>query len=204
MKLFPIFLLILSFTASMSTTPNEKLSWIPLFNDKNLNGWTQHGHEKWIAEHGEILGQALTQEYGYLATIKTYKNFELKGKLKTEGRGNSGIFYHSVLDGVDIKGVQFEIDPNSDKNTGGLYESGGRGWLAKPRTAGGNAFKPGQWNDISFSVIGNHVVTFVNGVEAVDFRDPDPRYFNGVIALQLHSGGEGKIRFKEFYIREIN
>ena len=204
MKLVPIFLLLLCFTHRMAMKPNEELSWVPLFNGQNLKGWTKHGHEKWAVERGEILGQALTNEYGYLATIKTYRDFELKGKLKTEGKGNSGIFYHSVLEGVNIKGVQFEVDPNPGSHTGGLYESGGRGWLVKPRTARENTFEPCQWNDISLSVIGNHVVTFVNGVKMVDFWDPDARYFNGVIALQLHSGGEGKIRFKELYIREIN
>ena len=96
-----------------------------------------------------------------------------------------------------------EVDPNPGKHTGGLYESGGRGWLAKPSPNGETALRPGEWNDISFSVYENRVITFVNGVRAVDYEDQAPRYFDGVIALQLHSGGEGKIRFKDLYIREI-
>ena len=52
-------------------------------------------------------------------------------------------------------------------------------------------------------MFGNRVVTFLNGVRAVDYKDPAPRYFDGVIALQLHSGGEGRMRFKDLYIREI-
>jgi hypothetical protein len=181
----------------------EKGQWIALFNGKDLTGWKNHGREKWIVESGEILGEAITKEYGYLATVQTYKDFEMKGKFKAEGSGNSGIFYHSTLEGVDIKGVQVEVDPHPGMHTGGLYESGGREWLIKPGEAAEKALKVGEWNDVQFSVVGNHVVTYVNGVKAVDYTDPSPKYTNGVVALQLHSGGEGKMRFKDLYIREI-
>jgi 3-keto-disaccharide hydrolase len=192
---------LLGFSCLMSAA--EKGAWQSLFNGKDLAGWKNHGQEKWIVENGEILGEAVTKEYGYLATIKTYKNFEMKGQFKAEGTGNSGIFYHSTLDGVDIKGVQVEVDPNPGKHTGGLYESGGREWLVMPSEAGEKALKVGEWNDVQFSVVGNHVVSYVNGIKAVDYTDPSPRYFDGVIALQLHAGGEGKMRFKNLYVREI-
>ena len=104
---------------------------------------------------------------------------------------------------MNIKGVQVEVDPNPRKHTGGLYESGGRGWLILPSKEGENALKPGKWNEITFSVENNHVITYVNGIQAVDYQDQAPRYFDGVIALQLHSGGKGKMRFKDLYIREI-
>ncbi len=181
----------------------KKGEWVSLFNGKDLTGWKKYGNEKWNVENGEILGEAVTKAYGYLATEKTYKNFEMKAKFKGEGTGNSGIFYHSTLKGVDIEGVQVEVDPNPGMHTGGLYESGGRGWLVKPTEAGEKALKVGEWNEIQFSVIGNHVVTHVNGVEAVNYSDTAPKYFDGLIALQLHSGGEGKMRFKDLYYREI-
>lgn len=38
--------------------------------------------------------------------------------------------------------------------------------------------------------------------EILDYVDPTPKYTDGVIALQLHSGGEGKMRFKDIAIRE--
>ncbi|MSO22381.1 MAG: DUF1080 domain-containing protein [Acidobacteria bacterium] len=79
--------------------------WIPLFNEKDLSGWRKYGNEKWIAQDGEILGEAVTKAYGYLGTEKIYKNFELKGKFKAEGTGNSGIFYHSTIEEVNINGV---------------------------------------------------------------------------------------------------
>ena len=63
--------------------------------------------------------------------------------------------------------------------------------------------KVGDWNDVQFSVNGNHIVTWVNDVKTLDYTDPSPKFSDGIIALQLHAGGEGKMRFKDLYIREI-
>jgi hypothetical protein len=156
-----------------------------------------------VVENGEILGETLTKEYGYLSTAKTYRDFELKAKFKAEGTGNSGIFFHSKLDGVDISGVQAEVDPRPGMHTGGLYEAAGRAWLIKPDEAAEKALRIGDWNDMRIVVRGPHVRTWVNGVPAVDYVDPAPRFTDGVIALQLHSGGEGRMRFKDIQIREI-
>jgi 3-keto-disaccharide hydrolase len=181
----------------------DESGWVPLFDGRSLSGWKNYGAERWTVDQGEILGQAVTQAYGYLATEKTYGNFEMKVKFRAEATGNSGIFFHSTIEGVDIKGVQVEVDPNPGMHTGGLYESEGRGWLVQPDAAGEKAMKVGEWNDVQFIVSGNHIVTFVNGKKIVDYSDPSPKYTSGVIALQLHSGGQGKIRFKDLYIREI-
>jgi len=175
----------------------------PMFNGKDLTGWKNYGVEKWYVAGGEIHGEAVTKEYGYLGTEKTYKNFEMKGKFKAEGTGNSGIFYHSTIDGTNIQGVQVEVDPRPNMHTGGLYETGGRQWIVWPNPEGEKAMKVGDWNDVQFSVNGNHIQTWVNGVPAVDYTDATPKYTDGVIALQLHAGGEGKMRFKDIYVREI-
>ncbi len=178
-------------------------AWTPLFNGRDLTGWKPHGAERWVVDKGEILGETLTKEYGYLSTDKTFRDFELKVKFKAEGAGNSGVFYHSSLQGTDIAGVQAEVDPRPGMHSGGLYESAGRGWLIKPEEAAEKAMRVGEWNDMRVLVRGPHVRTWVNGVPAVDYVDPTPKYMDGVIALQLHSGGEGRVRFKDIVIREI-
>jgi len=38
----------------------------------------------------------------------------------------------------------------------------------------------------------------------VDYTNPIPQSTDGVIALQLHAGGEGKMRFKDLYIRDLS
>ena len=177
--------------------------WTPLFNGKDLSGWKNYGAEKWTVENGEILGQAVTKEYGYLGTEATYKDFEMRGKFKAEGSGNSGIFYHSSITGTAITGVQVEVDPRPNMHTGGLYETGGRNWIVWPNPEGEAAMKVGDWNDVRFSVRGNHIMTWVNGVLALDYTDPSPKYSDGIIALQLHAGGEGRMRFKDLAIKPL-
>ena len=178
-------------------------AWVPLFNGRDLTGWKPYGKERWRVDKGEILGEAVTKEYGYLATERSYRDFELRAKFKAVGTGNSGVFYHSTIDGVDIMGVQVEVDPNPGMHTGGLYESAGREWLIQPSPAAEKALVVGGWNEIRAVVRGPHVQTWVNGVVAVDYMDKAPKYTDGFIALQLHAGGEGHMRFKDIAIREI-
>ena len=189
----------------LSTTSS---AWVSLFNGKDLTGWKNNGEEKWVVEDGTILCESAANKYGYLTTEKTYRNFDLRLKFKPEGEGNSGLFLRSKITGnnpehgPDIEGMQVEVDPSVGKHTGGLYESGGRGWVAMPSEAGEKALKPGQWNDLQVSLHGNHIVTQVNGTKVVDFTDPAPKFSEGVIGLQIHTGGGVKMRWKDISIQE--
>jgi len=69
-------------------------------------------------------------------------------------------------------------------------------------TEGEQALKSGEWNDLEVSVQGNHIVTKLNGVKIVDFSDPAPKSTDGVIALQIHTGGGVKMRWKDIFVRE--
>jgi hypothetical protein len=98
--------------------------------------------------------------------------------------------------------MQVEVDPGVGKHTGGLYESGGRGWVAMPTAEGEAALKAGEWNDLEASVRGNHIVVRLNGVQVTDYNDASPKFTDGVIGLQIHTGGGVKMRWKDIYIKE--
>jgi hypothetical protein len=193
-------------TASASQ-PQQQGGWISLFNGKDLSGWKNNGDEKWVVEQGTILCESTANKYGYLTTEKTYRDFDLRLKFKGEAAGNSGVFLRSRIIGIDpqhgpdIEGMQVEVDPNVGKHTGGLYESGGRGWVAMPTAEGEQALKPGAWNDLEVSVRGPHIITQLNGTKIVDFTDTAPKFTDGVIALQIHTGGGVKMRWKDISIK---
>ena len=90
--------------------------WLALFNGKDLTGWRKNGDEKWIAEKGTILSESTANKYGYLTTEKTYRDFDLRLKFKGEAAGNSGLFFHARITGIDpehgpdIEGMQVEVD----------------------------------------------------------------------------------------------
>jgi 3-keto-disaccharide hydrolase len=189
--------------------PPSAGKWTPLFNGKNLDGWQRYGTDTWIADHGTIFGDSTSGKYGYLVTKKEYKNFEIRLKFNCTQEGNSGLFFHSRITGEnpkwgpDIVGLQAEIDPA--RHSGGIYESGGRGWVALPTAEGEKAIKPvGQWNSMEVLVQGNHIVTHLNGVEIVNYTYTPARYTDGHIGLQIHTGQHGfKIRFKDIEIRTL-
>jgi Domain of Unknown Function (DUF1080) len=121
--------------------------WVSLFNGTDLTGWKNSGEEKWVVEQGTILCESAANKYGYLTTEKTYRDFTLRLKFKSEAAGNSGVFLRARITGIDpehgpdIEGMQVEVDPSVGKHTGGLYESGGRGWVAMPTAEGEQALK---------------------------------------------------------------
>ncbi len=180
--------------------------WTRLFNGKNLSGWKAYGAERWVVENGTIVGESAAGKYGYLVTEKTYRDFMLRVLFRCEADGNSGVFLRSHITGEsatgpDIVGVQVEVDPTG--HTGGIYESGGRGWVAKPTAGGERAMKPRDWNLLEVTAKGPHVVTRLNGVQIVDYRDPAPKFTDGVVGLQVHTGGGVKVRWKDVRIKEL-
>jgi hypothetical protein len=184
--------------------PNEQ--WVQLFNGKDLTGWVEVGKEKWTVEDGVIHGQGVTNAYGYLRTEKKYKDFWLSIRFKCEADGNSGVYIHTEFkEGtVDVsQGKQFEIDRMMNHHTGGLYGEG-RGWYAWPAPEYEQVIRPTDWNEMLLKVEGNHFVAVLNGIEILNFTDPAPKSFDGYIALQLHSGGLGNMRFKDIYIRDMS
>jgi hypothetical protein len=178
--------------------------WVSLFNGTDLTGWTKVGDEKWTVEDGVIHGQGVTKQYGYLATEKSYKDFHLFLRFQCTGPGNSGVYTRAQFKPgtVNILGLQIEIDRHIGRHTAGIYGDD-RGWMAWPAPENETVIKPLDWNDMLIRVEGNRTRTRLNGVEMVDFTNPKPVYTDGVIALQLHSGGEGEMKFKDIWIRDL-
>ena len=175
----------------------------PIFNGKDLTGWKVHGTEKWYVEKGELICESGPDAaYGYLATEKQYKDFELTVDFKQSADGNCGIFFRSSLDGTKISGWQVEVAPPNN-NSGGVYESYGRGWLIKPDAEAQKALKYGEWNTMKIRVVGGHVTTWLNGKQMIDLQDEKIGKANGSIALQIHSGGGIKVNWKNLEVKEI-
>lgn len=174
-----------------------------LFNGKNLDGWQNHGEEKWYVENGELICESGPKaEYGYLSTVDFYDDFELSVDFKQEANGNSGIFFRSTVEGTKVSGWQVEVAP-PDNHSGGIYESYGRGWLIKPDPEKDKALKMGDWNTMKILAVGPKVTTWLNGVEMITITDEKIGAGKGSIALQIHDGGGIKVRWKNLKIRSL-
>lgn len=176
---------------------------IRLFNGKNLSGWKVYGTEKWYVDNGELICESgPDKQYGYLATEQSYKDFDLSLQFKQEANGNSGVFFRSGIEGTKISGWQVEVAPK-DHDTGGIYESYGREWLARILDEKETILKPGEWNTLRIRVEGEHVQTYLNGKSMVDMRDEKIGQANGSVALQIHDGGGIKVRWRKLELKPL-
>ena len=172
-----------------------------LFNGKDLSGWTIHGTELWYVEGSLLVCESGPDEkYGYLSTEKYYNDFILTLEFKQDADGNSGVFFRSTLEGTKISGWQVEVAPPGN-NSGGIYESYGRGWLIKPDPEKDKALKMGDWNRMKIKVVGDKVTTWINGTQMVSFTDEKIGRGKGSIALQIHDGGGIKVKWRNLKVQ---
>lgn len=174
-----------------------------LFNGENLDGWSIYGTEKWYVEDELLICESgPDKQYGYLATNEHYKNFELTLEFQQEANGNSGVFIRSTVEGTKVSGWQVEVAPPGN-DTGGIYESYGRGWLIKPAPEKDKALKMGEWNTMKIRVDGDTITSWLNGTEMITLTDEKIGAGLGSIALQIHDGGGIKVKWRNIQLTEL-
>ena len=174
-----------------------------LFNGKNLDGWNIHGTELWYVENGILICESGPDKgYGYLSTEKFYDDFDLTVEFKQEANGNSGVFIRSTFEGTKVSGWQVEVAPPGS-DTGGVYESYGRGWLIKPDKEKDKVLKMGKWNKMRIRVVGNQIQSWLNGTSMISLEDEIIGKGKGSIALQIHDGGGIKVRWRNLLVNEL-
>ncbi len=199
MKTKSYLLLLCSFVFSLEIFAQKQ----SLFNKKDLSGWKIYGTEKWYVKDGLLVCESgPDKEYGYLGTEKIFKDFELTLEFKQEANGNSGVFFHSSIEGTKVAGWQVEVAPPGN-STGGIYESYKRGWIIKPDPEKDKALKMGEWNKMKIRVVGNVVTTYLNGTQMITLDDAAIGSISGSIALQIHSGGGIKVNWRKIKIKEL-
>jgi len=178
-----------------------------LFDGKTLNGMKPVGGGTWSVEEGAIVGRQSTEDEatGLMWITQPYDNFAIKLKYKID-KGNSGFFFRSQQipnDNTGVKGIQVEIDRQPD--CGGLYESGGRGWLYKPTEQFSNY---DEWNEMMVYACGSSVMVWINKklvcyCDTVNVLHPErltEGEFLNNFAFQLHKRQEVVVRFKDIEI----
>ena len=191
-KFFLLFIIVF-FTQSV-------VSQESLFNGENLEGWNIHGTELWYVDHGLLVCESGPDKaYGYLSTTKYYDDFELTLEFKQEANGNSGVFIRSTVEGTKVSGWQVEVAPPGS-NSGGVYESYGRGWLIKPAKEKDKALKMGDWNQLRIRVVGNQIDTWLNGTEMVSLNDEKIGQGKEYIELAIHNGDGIQLRWKNLQV----
>jgi hypothetical protein len=188
--------------------PKKAGKKVSLFNGKDLTGWELFGSMRVsVDEEGNLVtenGEDL--QYGYLGTREYYKDFDLTVEFKQMSNGNSGLFFHSFVDGGykanRVNGWQCEVAPKGN-DTGGVYESYGRGWLKQIEDEKENILKEGEWNTLRLRVEGNKVQTWLNGQPMMELDDELIGSKTGRIMLQIHDGNNIKVLWRNFNLTTL-
>ena len=181
---------------------------VSLFNGKDLTGWELFGSMRVsVDEEGNLVTQnGEDLKYGYLGTREYYKDFDLTCEFKQMSNGNSGLFFHSFVHGGyasnKVNGWQCEVAPKGN-DTGGIYESYGRGWLIQIPDEKENIHKEGEWNTLRLRVEGNKVQTWLNGEAMIEIEDELIGSKTGRIMLQIHDGNNITVKWRNFNLTTL-
>jgi hypothetical protein len=181
-----------------------KSETITLFNGKNLDGW--EGHEKrWSVKDGAIVGKNNDRVpvSTYLLTKRKFSDFRLLATVKlVRSEMHSGIALWGRV--APEKGDPFTYAGHlvMFPSGWGMYDLYGRSGLPVDGAPAKKVGKQHDWNQLEILAQGNRVRLAVNGVQVVDWRDPEPeRIKEGPIGLQLHSNNEPQeIHFKDLVL----
>lgn len=188
--------LLLAALCMLMATAGSPAQWRPLFNGKDLAGWTRlNGRAPYTVQNGEIVGTTVTgSPNSFLCTEEVFGDFIFACEFRVDPALNSGVQFRSEqragVRGGRVHGYQAEIDPSERAWTGGIYDESRRGWLhtLEGQPTSRQAFRPADWNTLRIEAIGSSLRTWVNGVPCADILDSEtPR---GFFALQVHGVGD--------------
>lgn len=184
-----------------------------LFDGKTLSGWkAANPADKsiWTVKNGLITGgdgQVKVKSNTYLITEKEFGDFEFRCLFRLSGDSstgliNSGIQYRSKIENGNMVGYQADI---GNGYWGDIYDEHRRGKLV-----GGDLgtlkkiLKEDGWNSYIVRVKGNRHELYINGVKTCDYTEKDNSVpAKGIIGVQLHGGGAGKIELSDITITEL-
>ena len=182
------------------------------FNGKNLDGW-EGLTEFWSVKDGAIVGSTPKgiKFNTFLCSKRTYKDFELKCEVRLkDGAGNSGVQIRSKIETAKtftVAGPQCDIGEGYWGSLyGELFGNGGKGesMKAAPTDVVAKAIpKKGEFVLYDIKCVGKHVTIKLNGMTTVDTDFPTLPA-EGIIALQLHSGGPMEVTFRNIQFKDLS
>ena len=195
------------------TAPALRAAPSPLFDGRTLAGW--EGDAKWWrVQDGALTGGSTTEKIPknfFLATTRSFQNFDLRLKLKLTGDPatgliNSGVQIRSLRVPANTEMSGYQVDAG-DKWWGKLYDESRRNKVIadSPDSAAVTAsIRPGDWNDYRILAEGPRLRSWINGVPALDYTETDPTVaLDGKLALQIHSGGIALVQVKDVTLAEL-
>lgn len=184
---------------------------VSLFDGKTFAGWEGDTNKIWRIEEGAFVGGTLKEKVAhneFICTKRQFTNFVLRLKFKlvgTEGFVNGGVQVRSqrVPKHFEVSGYQADL---GDGWWGCLYDESRRDKIlvkANPDEVN-KVLKKNDWNDYEIRCEGKRIRLAINGLQTVDYKEPEdkiPQF--GIIGLQVHGGGKTEAAYKDITIEEL-
>ena len=198
--------LLLASIAAFNAFAAESPSARPLFNGKDLTGWTGNGY---VVEDGAIV---CTPEGKNLVTEQIFANYILEFDFKLPPGGNNGlgIHYPGTGDGA-YTGMELQVLDNSDPKYATLKEYQFHGSLYTLAPAKKSGLKPvGEWNHERVTVSNPGLTVELNGemilranLDDLSAKHPDHQGVKRRAGHIAWLGHGDRVSFKNIQITEI-
>jgi hypothetical protein len=154
----------------------------PLFNGKDLAGWTSVNNtgdagasdNHWVVKGGVLRNETKGQN---LVSTRRFMDFKLHVEFNLDSEANSGIYLRGRY--------ECQLPPPASPRDWAIY-----GFLPASRLA---RAKPGQWRTYDITLVGRSVTLVLDGITIVDQREI-PGITGG--ALDSHEAEPGPICFQ--------
>jgi len=182
---------------------------VAIFDGKTLAGW-EGNLAIFRVEDGAIVGGSMKDKIvrnEFLCSTQTYGDFELRLKFKLLGgdAANAGVQFRTkrIPNDHEVSGYQADMGAGW---WGGLYDESRRNkTLSAPdQEKMKQIVKPTEWNDYVIRAEGTHIRLSINGVQTVDYIEPDASIESrGVICPQIHAGPPSEAWYKDITIVDL-
>ncbi|GEM_PF-2884556 len=172
-----------------------------LFDGKTLTGWHTQGEGVWTVADGLIHARNPKKNWAHLVTDQTYKNGYVRMRFLNQG-GNSGLYVRGAESGIyGVKGMQVDIGaPHNDGSVMRVTDSTYTWFAQITKAVDSGWLKTDGWNELAVDVQGSDLRTYVNGKLIWSGTNVAGIAATGVLALQLHSGDDNDIYYKDLEV----
>ncbi|MFO0791270.1 MAG: DUF1080 domain-containing protein [Pirellulales bacterium] len=197
----------------LSEVKGEQAEFKPIFNGKDLSGWT-HATENYEVANGAI--RCKEGKGGVLQTEKTYKNFAVQLEFKLPPAGNNGLAIRTPDDCGDgaYDGMELQILDDTAPVYKDLHEYQFCGSLYGLAPSRPGFLRPvGDWNFEEVTVNGDNIIVELNGYEILNVdvakvrqKPIDGKAHPGAARTEGHFGFCGHtdpVEFRNIRLKEL-
>lgn len=193
--------------------------WISLFDGETLNGWkASENSDSWKIMDGAIVTAGPRSHLFYDGEVMdhNFKNFEFTADVKTKPNANSGIYIHTWFQEEDWpeKGYECQVINSTapPAEEGAYVEYKMTGSIYAIRNVWKPAVPDNEWFNYRIKVQGKTIQTFINGILAAEYTEPDDAYRpnsmsgrllgSGTFALQCHDP-DSEVAYKNIKVKPL-